>query len=158
MIIRHPQGWLSERSTLFSRPLDPDARAAVRFKDVLIAGTLLTGAASVAGEKFLRREHPDGLPITRDAELATEAPPSADPYRRYFRVLGIANRGLCAGAIATTPFITLTRSRASSRWSDDVGPARGDCCRARAGDTSGLATSWLANFIRAAVPGREQGL
>ena len=55
-------GWLSERRTLHGRSLDKDARVMVTTKDVLVAGTVLTGAATLVGKVVTRREPPASQP------------------------------------------------------------------------------------------------
>lgn len=76
--------WLSERRTLTRRKLDHDARDAVRFKDLLVAGTVITGLAILARQR-------------RSAEDEVEP--------RYGHVLGAINRAFAVGAVASTPFI-----------------------------------------------------
>ncbi len=71
--------WLSERRTLQRKGLDKDAKAAVTFKDLLVAGTVVTGLAD----------------LMRPA-------PAEDGPRKALRVL---NRVFVAGAVAATPFI-----------------------------------------------------
>lgn len=71
--------WLSERRTLQRKHLDKDAKAAVNFKDLLVAGTVVTGLA----------------------ELMRPAA-AEDGSRKALRLL---NRVLVAGAVAATPFI-----------------------------------------------------
>ena len=46
-------GWLSERRTLRGRSLDKDAKVMVTAKDVLVAGTVLTGAVALVGKVVL---------------------------------------------------------------------------------------------------------
>ncbi len=71
--------WLSERRTLQRKRLDKDAKAAVNFKDLLVAGTVLTGLAD----------------LIRPAA-------AEDGSRKALRLL---NRVFVAGAVAATPFI-----------------------------------------------------
>lgn len=71
--------WLSERHTLQRKRLDKDAKAAVNFKDLLVAGTVVTGVADLVG--FAAR---------------------GNGSRKTLRLL---NRVFVAGAVAITPFI-----------------------------------------------------
>lgn len=98
-------GWLIERKTLRSRPLDKDARAAVTFKDVLMAGAVTTGLASNIGAEVMKRVYPGGVRVTAKGELSPAAPAGADTYLRYFRLMGLLNRAFVTGAVAATPFI-----------------------------------------------------
>ncbi|WP_433219772.1 hypothetical protein ACQP00_16135 [Dactylosporangium sp. CS-047395] len=48
-------GWLSERRTLYGRSLAKDAKIMVTAKEVLVAGTVLTGAANLLAGNGPRR-------------------------------------------------------------------------------------------------------
>ena len=98
-------GWLSERKTLRSRPLARDAHAAVTFKDLLMAGVVITSAATIAGVEVMKRVYPDGVCITAKGEVSPERAAGVDTYLGYFKVMGMLNRVFVAGAIAATPFI-----------------------------------------------------
>jgi len=97
--------WLSERKTLTRHKLDHDAKAAVLFKDLLVAGSVITGLANVAGEALITQKFPDGLPINGNGELSRGVQAEVERYRRYFKAMGIVNRVFVAGAVAATPFI-----------------------------------------------------
>ncbi len=97
--------WLSERRTLNSRNLDHDAKAAVRFKDLLVAGSVITGVANLIGEQLLRQKYPDGVHVTEKGGLSAETPDEIEHFRRYFKVMGTLNQVFVAGAVAATPFI-----------------------------------------------------
>jgi hypothetical protein len=97
--------WLSERRTLHHHDLDRDALAAVRFKDLLVAGSVLTGLATVAAEEWMRRKYPDGVHLDDDGALSPNVPADVEGYRRRFRVMGAVHRAFVAGAVAATPFI-----------------------------------------------------
>ena len=97
--------WLSERKTLTRHKLDRDAKAAVLFKDLLVAGSVITGLASLAGEALMKQKYPSGLRFNEQGELSRTVPDEVKSYRRYLRVMGTANRAFVAGAVAATPFI-----------------------------------------------------
>jgi len=91
---------LSERRTLNSHNLDHDAKAAVRFKDLLVAGSVITGVANLIGEELLKQKYPDGV-----HGLSADGPDGVQNFRRYFKVMGALNQVFVAGAVAATPFI-----------------------------------------------------
>jgi hypothetical protein len=91
--------WLSERKTLTRHKLDRDAKAAVLFKDLLVAGSVITGLASLAGEALMTQKYPSGLRVNEEGKLSGES------YRRYLKGMGTVNRAFVAGAVAATPFI-----------------------------------------------------
>src|SRR5262245_11884687 len=86
--------WLSERRTLTRHNLDHDVKAAVLFKDVLVAGSVITGFTAIAGEGLIRRRHLGASSTTRAAT-----------YRRCLKLVSAINRIFVAGAVAATPFI-----------------------------------------------------
>ncbi|AWS43489.1 hypothetical protein DKM19_21025 [Streptosporangium sp. 'caverna'] len=93
-------GWLSERRTLLGQSLDKDAKAMVATKDVLVAGTVLTGAAALLGEVVTRREPPaDG------AASGEESSPDADGGHRYLQKMTRLNRTFALLGVASAPFI-----------------------------------------------------
>ncbi len=93
--------WLIERHAIKHLSPDHHTQKLVAFKDLLIAGALLTGLANVAVGKKLVREFPEGIPVSDK--------PSSDPrvraYRRYFKVMGTANLVLVGASLAVGPAI-----------------------------------------------------
>ncbi|GAA0436127.1 hypothetical protein Acor_55230 [Acrocarpospora corrugata] len=114
-------GWLSERRTLLGRSLDKDAKVMVTVKDVLVAGTVLTGAAALVGKAVTRREPPaDGS--ASGEEPSPDAAVDADSSHRYLQKVTKLNRTFALLGVASA-FINLrcstptipTRYGASSR-------------------------------------------
>ncbi|MBL7497967.1 hypothetical protein [Frankia nepalensis] len=97
-------GWLSERRTLRGRSLANDAKVMVTVKDVLVAGTVLTGAATVVGEKVTRRHAPAGGSLSEE-EPSPDAALDVDGNGRYLRRMTELNHAFALLAVATTPFI-----------------------------------------------------
>ncbi len=93
--------WLVERRAIMKIYADPHTLRLVAFKDILIAGALLTGLANVAVGNKIQRDYPEGVPVsdkpTNDAKL--------EAYRRYFRVMGPANLILVGASLAMGPII-----------------------------------------------------
>ena len=93
--------WLVERKAILGMRPDHRTQKLIAFKDLLIAGALVTGLANVAVGKKLVREFPQGIPVTDR--------PSTDHrvegYRRYFRVMGTANVVLVGASLAIGPAI-----------------------------------------------------
>ena len=96
--------WLSERRTLHGRSLARDAQIMVTAKDVLVAGTVLTGAANVVG-LALRREPPVDPVVSEDGQPSSDAAAGADGNRRYLRTMTALNRTFALLGVAATPFI-----------------------------------------------------
>jgi hypothetical protein len=96
-------GWLSERRTLRGRSLDKDATVMVTAKDVLVAGTVLTGAAALVGKVVTQREPPASQFVSGD-ELP-DAVINADGNRRYLQTMTELNRTFALLGVAATPFI-----------------------------------------------------
>jgi hypothetical protein len=96
--------WLSERRTLHGRSLARDAQIMVTAKDVLVAGTVLTGAANVVG-LALRREPPVDPVVSEDGQPSSDAATGADGNRRYLRTMTALNRTFALLGVAATPFI-----------------------------------------------------
>jgi hypothetical protein len=97
--------WSSQRRTLHRHDLDRDARAALRFRDLLVAGSVLTGLATLAAEEWMRWKYPGGVHLDEDGALSPDVPTDVEGYRRGFRVMGAVHRAFVAGAVAATPFI-----------------------------------------------------
>lgn len=87
--------WLSERKTLTRHHLDRDAKAAVTFKDVMMAGAVISAAAHLFGKEWVKRKHGDGSPHLSESGR----------YAPYFTITKVVNRVSVAGAIAATPLI-----------------------------------------------------
>lgn len=98
-------GWFGERKKLLDQGLEKDAKAMVRLKDALICGAVLTGVANLVGEQLIKQSYPDGVPVTANGALYSDAPAGLRDYRRYFRAVGTLNRIFVGAAIASTPFI-----------------------------------------------------
>jgi hypothetical protein len=96
--------WLSERRTLHDRSLARDAQLMVTAKDVLVAGTVLTGAANVVG-LALRREPPVDPLVSEGGQPSSDAATGADGNRRYLRTMTALNRTCALLGVAATPFI-----------------------------------------------------
>ena len=97
-------GWLSERRTLRGRSLAKDAKVMVTAKDVLIAGTVLTGVAALAGRVVLRREPPAGGPVSEGEEASPDAA-DADGNHGYVQTMTELNHTFAVLGVAATPFI-----------------------------------------------------
>jgi uncharacterized membrane protein len=93
--------WSIERQAIKHMHVDRRTIKLVHLKDLLIAGALVTGVANVIVGKMVKRDFPEGVPVTDK--------PSTDPrlekYRRYFRVMGPANLVLVGASLAIGPFI-----------------------------------------------------
>jgi hypothetical protein len=88
-------GWLSERRALYGHALDRDAKVMVTAKDVLVAGTVLTGAAIVLGRALARREAAADEPLSGEGE--------SSPH--YVQAMAGLNRGFAVLGVTATPFI-----------------------------------------------------
>ena len=98
-------GWLSERRTLHGHSLDKDAKVMVTTKDMLVAGTVLTGAATLAGKVVTRGEPPAGRPASGEEEPPPDTAIDADGDRRYLQTMTELNRTFTLLGVAATPFI-----------------------------------------------------
>ncbi|WP_433296702.1 hypothetical protein ACQPZQ_16735 [Pseudonocardia sp. CA-142604] len=98
-------GWLSERRTLRGRSLDRDAKVMVTAKDVLVAGTVLTGAAALVGTVVTRREPPAGPPDSGDQEPSPDEAIDVDGNRRYLQTMTRLNHTFALLGVAAAPFI-----------------------------------------------------
>ena len=84
--------WPSERKTLTRHNLDHDAKAAVRFKDVLVAGSVARGFATLAVQELMKWKN--GGSTNGHA---------GSP--RSLHAMSTLNKIFVAGAVAATPFI-----------------------------------------------------
>jgi len=98
-------GWLWERRTLQGRSLDKDARVMVTAKDVLVAGTVLTGAATVVGKVVTRRDPLAGRRVCAEEEPSADAAIDADGNRRYLQTMTKLNHTFALLGVAAAPFI-----------------------------------------------------
>jgi hypothetical protein len=98
-------GWLMERRTLRGRSLDNDAKAMVTAKDVLVAGTVLTGAATLVGKVVTRRESPAGPSVCGEEGPSPDMAIDADGNRRYLQTMSKLNHTFALFGVAATPFI-----------------------------------------------------
>ena len=98
-------GWLSERRTLRGRSLDRDAKVMVTAKDVLVAGTVLTGAAALVGKVVTRREPPADRPASGEQEAPADAAIDADGNRPYLQTMTKLNHAFALLGVAAAPFI-----------------------------------------------------
>ena len=98
-------GWLMERRTLYGRSLDKDAKIMVTAKDVLVAGTVLTGAAALVGKVVTRREPPADRLVSGEEGPAPDAAIDADGNRRHRLGMTKLNRTFALLGVAATPFI-----------------------------------------------------
>ncbi|WP_344724550.1 hypothetical protein [Pseudonocardia yunnanensis] len=98
-------GWLWERRTLHGRSLDNDATIMVTAKDVLVAGTVLTGAATLVGKVVTRREPLVGRHVCGEEEPSSDAAIDGDDNRRYLQTMTKLNRTFALLGVAATPFI-----------------------------------------------------
>ena len=93
--------WGIEKKAIKHLHVDRRTMKLVHVKDLLITGALLTGIANVIVGKMVKRDFPEGVPVsdkpTTDPKLAK--------YRRYFRVMGPANLVLVGASLAIGPFI-----------------------------------------------------
>jgi hypothetical protein len=93
--------WLIERKIISKIHPDHRLQRLVAFKDVLIAGALLTGIANVIAGRRMNRDFPEGVPVS--AKATTD--PKLLKYRRFFRVMGPANLVFVGASIAVAPAI-----------------------------------------------------
>lgn len=77
----------------------------VTLKDVLVAGTMITGTACFVAGEVMRHSYPNGVQLTAKGRLAPEAPAGVDTFRGYIKSMSTLNRIFVGGAIAATPFI-----------------------------------------------------
>ncbi|GAA5039926.1 hypothetical protein GCM10023317_96300 [Actinopolymorpha pittospori] len=98
-------GWLSERRTLRGRSLDKDAKVMVTTKDVLVAGTVLTGAATLVGKVVTRHEPPADRPGSGEEEPSPDAAVDADGNHRRLHTMTELNHTFALLGVAVTPFI-----------------------------------------------------
>jgi hypothetical protein len=98
-------GWLSERRTLSGKSLARDAKIMVSAKDLLVAGTVLTGAAALVGKAVARQESPADRPVADDEPPSSAVAVDAGGNRGYLRTLTVLNRTFAFLGVAATPFI-----------------------------------------------------
>ncbi|WP_203973322.1 hypothetical protein [Planotetraspora silvatica] len=98
-------GWLSERRTLYGRSLDKDVRVMVTAKDVLVACTVLTGAAALVGKVLSRRESPADRSVPGEGHASADAAIDTEGNRRHPQSMTELNRAFALLAVASTPFI-----------------------------------------------------
>jgi hypothetical protein len=97
--------WLSERRTLHGQSLARDAKIMVAAKDVLVAGTVLAGAANLVGLAVMRREPPVDPLVSEEEQPSSDAAIGADGNRRYLRTMTALSRTFALLGVAATPFI-----------------------------------------------------
>jgi hypothetical protein len=73
-------------------------------KDFLVAGTVVTGLAKLAGQEMGRCKHHGGTPSSRNGEGSSNTT-AGDGYDRYTRTFNTVNRIFALSAVAATPFI-----------------------------------------------------
>jgi hypothetical protein len=98
-------GWLSERRTLHGQSLARDAKIMVTAKDVLVAGTVLTGAAALVGKAVMRSKPPADRLVSEEKQPSSDAAIDADGDNRYVRTMTALNRTFAFLGVAATPFI-----------------------------------------------------
>jgi hypothetical protein len=98
-------GWLSERRTLHGQSLARDAKIMVTAKDVLVAGTVLTGAAALVGKAVMRSKPPADRLVSEENRPSSDAAIDADGDNCYVRTMTALNRTFAFLGVAATPFI-----------------------------------------------------
>jgi uncharacterized membrane protein len=106
--------WLHGRKVLCEHGLSPHTARLVAMKDLFVLGAVATGIANVLVGKAMKREYPQGIPLTEGAEPAASAPKGAERYEHYFKVMGPLNKAFVVGAIAVSPAITISVLRTAS--------------------------------------------
>jgi hypothetical protein len=91
--------WLVERNAILELEVDERTQKAVALKDLFIAGALVTGLANAAVGGMIRRDYPDGPPVT-DPETTVTTDLRLERYHRYFRVMGPTNLFLVGASLA----------------------------------------------------------
>jgi hypothetical protein len=103
--------WAVERGVLQTLHLDRRTQRLIALKDVLIAGAFVTGLANIIAGRMLRRDFPEGVPVSDK--------PSTDPivqkYERYYRVMGPAHLFLVGASLAIGPAIGYGLVRSTRR-------------------------------------------
>ncbi|MFD0735251.1 hypothetical protein [Planotetraspora mira] len=97
-------GWLSERRTLYGRSLGKDAKVMVTAKDVLVAATVVTGAAALVGKVAARRESPADWLVSEE-EPSPDGAVDAGGDGGYVQTMTKLNRTFALLGVAATPFI-----------------------------------------------------
>src|ERR1700754_2648666 len=98
-------GWLIEQRTLRKQNLDSGTNSRVAIKDICVAGAMLSNIGNMVADQMLKREFPDGIPVTPSGELDPEASARSVAYFKYFAAAKLVNRLCVAGAIGFTPLV-----------------------------------------------------
>lgn len=106
--------WLVCRRTLTSRRISRETAQLVAFKDVLVAGALVTGLASIAATRMMKRELPEGFSVDACGNVKEDQPQGVK-YERFLRFVGSLNRAFTAGALSLGPAIAATALKSSRR-------------------------------------------
>lgn len=93
--------YLIERNFILKLNIDEHTHKLVAVKDVLVAGAFVTGLLNIKVGRQLKRDYPDGVPVSDR--------PTTDPklqrYVRYFRTMGPLHLVLLGASIAIGPAI-----------------------------------------------------
>jgi hypothetical protein len=99
-------GWLIEQHTIRTEhDIDPETNRSVAIKDVCVAGVMASNIANIIIDHMFKRAVPEGVRLTSDGELPSDAPADARKLWQYFKTMKIVNRVFVAGAIGFTPLV-----------------------------------------------------
>ena len=107
--------WLHGRKEICRNDVSQHTAHLVSLKDVFVLGALTTGIANAVVGGAMRREYPQGVPLTEGGEPSANAPKGAHRYEHYFKLMGPLNKAFVVGAIAVSPAIALSVLRAYQR-------------------------------------------
>ena len=109
--------WLAGRTILSGREVSRASRGLTLAKDMLVAGTFVSGVgALVTGTLLDRAMRESDYAIESGREPAAETPPRVRRLQRTVNTLGILNIGLYAAVMATTTILAMKAGK-SSKWS-----------------------------------------
>lgn len=108
--------WLVGRLFLSGKEVDKASRGLVIAKDALIATTILTGAANIAGNVVMAKAAPQGaVPVEDGTTPSADTPEKVVAAQRVFKILGTVSLISMAGVIGVTALLA-TQSGKSTKW------------------------------------------
>ena len=99
-------GWLIEQHSIRTgHDIDTETNRSVAIKDVCVAGVMVSNIANIIIDHMFKRAMPEGVRLTSDGELPSDAPADARKLWQYFKTMKIVNRICVTGAIGFTPLV-----------------------------------------------------
>jgi hypothetical protein len=99
-------GWLIEQHSIRTgHDIDTETNKSVAIKDVCVAGVMVSNIANIIIDHMFKRAMPEGVRLTSDGELPSDAPADARKLWQYFKTMKFVNRVFVVGAIGFTPLV-----------------------------------------------------